>query len=45
MDVAGVMKMILVDFVEYNQMKIRLQAFLDKKIVEQVLKRNLRIKF
>ncbi len=32
MDIAGVKKMILVDFVEYNQMKRRLQAFLDKEV-------------
>ncbi len=31
MDIGGVKKMIFVDFVEYNQMKRRLQAFLDKE--------------
>ncbi len=31
MDIAGVKKMILVDFVEYNEMKRHLQAFLDKE--------------
>ncbi len=31
MDVEGVKKMIVVEFNEYNYMKIRLQAFLDKE--------------